>query len=202
MSRDGRKIEEFKITLMDNSRFPAVLRMTDSMDFILEVNQLTFKGHSPRDLVHQAEMQLENEHGLEWTPIILVDPDLSDNRLVFIRLFQAESRDKKTVWRTWRFDGKNEKEKETWNDHEVETFKLLEGAVPGDRHGGPRLKDRELPYTPERWKALVKLDELLRDAMASVTQKLHDIVRDGDVDAFLATATRDRIPAILFNSGK
>jgi hypothetical protein len=198
MARDGKKIEEFKIYLNSRS-YPATLRMTDQFEFILEVNQLRFRGNNPKDLIHQAQMQLENEDGLKWSPIILVDPDLEEGRLNFKRLFQAKSRDGKEVWRSWRFDGDDERQLTTWNRTEVETHERLEGGVPGDRADGPRVKDREMEYTPERWTAIVKLDQMLEEARKAVSEKLSDIIRKGDLDLFLKRATQQGTLRLIFD---
>lgn len=189
MAREGKKINEFKLYLNSYS-YPAVLRMSEQHQFTLEVNQLRFEGPTPKDLIRQAQMQLENEHGLEWAPIILIDPDLEDGRLNFRRIFSATSRDGKGVWRRWCFNGDDEKQVCHWyRGTEIKTLGLLEGAVPGDRADGAKLKERALPYTSARWTALVKLDEMLDQAQKAVAKKLSEIINKGDLDAFLARAT-------------
>lgn len=202
MAREGKKIEEFKLYL-NNHSYPAVLRMTDGYKFVLEVNQLRFEGNTPKDLIRQAQMQLENEHGLEWGAIILVDPDLEDGRLNFRRLFQAKGRDGKEVWRVWCFEGSDEKQPSTWyRTEEIKTIGLLEGAVPGDRADGPKLKERELPYTPGRWMSIVKLDQMLAEATKSVAEKLEAVIRQGDFDAFLGKAVTEGILRITFEGSE
>lgn len=199
MAREGKKIEEFKMYLNSHS-FPAVLRMGSDWKFVLEVNQLRFEGNTPRDLVHQAQMQLENEHGLDWAPIILVNPDLEDGRLNFRRLFQSASRDGKKVWRLWRFGGDDERQVSTWyRSEEIKTLGLLEGAVPGDRADGPKLVERELPYTPGRWQSIVKLDQMLAEATKTVAEKLSEVIRQGDFDGFLGRAVMQGVPRIVFD---
>lgn len=196
MAREGKKIQEFDLWTYQaangnrEKKFSATLRMNDSLKFTLEVNGLRFEGMNPSDLVHQATMQLEDEHDLTWRPIILVDCDLEEGRLQFKRLFHAVTRSGKDVWRVWRFDGADEQQHSKWSRSEIETFERLDGGMPGNREGGPRLKDRELPYTPERWTAIMKLDQMLAEAQKAVADKLHEIVRKGDLDGFLAKATQ------------
>lgn len=203
MARDGKKIHEFDLWTENEHgnrglRYTASLRMKDNLKFSLEVGGLHFEGNNPKDLEHQAKMQLEDEHDLSWKAIILIDPDLDEGRLNFKRLFHAKTRSGKDVWRLWRFDGDDEHQYSKWSHNEIETFERLEGASPGTRDGGPRVKDRELPYTPERWTAILKLDEMLDEAQRAVAKKLSEIVRKGDLDAFLARATRGT-PRLIFD---
>jgi hypothetical protein len=205
MAREGKKIDEFEIYPRDakgnrlSKSFPAVLRMTESYKFVLEVNQLRFEGRTPADLVHQARMQLENEDGLNWEPRILVDPDLDEGRLTFRRVFVATSKDGREIYRLWRFAGDDEKQLSRWESKTPATFSRLDGATPGDRTDEARLKDREMPYTPERWAALVKLGGMLDEAHKAVADKLHDIIRGGDLDGFLKRTATHGTPRMIFD---
>ncbi len=204
MAREGKKIHEYDLWTENEhgnrgARHTAVLRMKDNLKFSLEVAGLRFDGNSPNDLEHQAKMQLQDEHDLSWSAIILVDPDLEEGRLQFKRLFHAQTRSGKDVYRLWRFDGDDEQQHSKWNHKDIKTFERFEGASPGSRDGGPRLKDRELPYTAERWTAIVKLDQMLGKAQEQVSEKLYDLIRKGDFDAFLSRATKQGIPRIVFD---
>jgi hypothetical protein len=205
MAREGKKIREFDLWTENEHgnrgvSYTATLRMKETLKFSLEVGGLTFEGDNPRDLEHQAKMQLEDQHDLTWGAIILIDPDLEDGRLSFRRLFQAKARSGKSVWRCWRFDGDNERETSRWwRSEEIKTIGLLEGGIPGDRAAGPKLKERNLPYTSARWAAIVKLDEMLDQAQKAIAQKLSDIIQAGDLDGFLARATEQGVPRIIFD---
>lgn len=204
MAREGKKVHEFDLWTQNehrnrDRRFSAVLRMNDSLQFTLEVNGLKFEGKNPADLTHQAQMQLENEQDLKWESRILVDPDLEEGRLMFRRVFVAKSKDDRDVYRAWRFSGDDEHRVGRWNTEIPKTFELLEGATPGDRTDEARLKDRKMEYTPERWQALVKLDQMLKEAHKAVADKLHDIIRKGDLDGFLKRATAQGTPRLIFD---
>lgn len=196
MAREGKKIREFDLWTQNEHgnrgmMYTATLRMKETLKFSLEVAGLCFEGDNPRDLEHQAKLQLEDEHDLSWSAVILVDPNLEDGRLNFRRIFQAKARSGKNVWRLWRFGGDDERPVSRWyRSEEIKTTGLLEGGIPGDRADGPKLKERELPYTAARWAAIVKLDEMLDQAQKAIAQKLSDIIQDGDLDGFLLRATQ------------
>lgn len=208
-SRDGKKVQEFELYQYDDrgnrsSRsYRATLRMTERFEFILEVNERTYHGNNPKDLIQEAQMEVDGEVGLKWEAVIVVDPNLQDEgRLTFNRVFRASDSGGKKRWRRWSFGGTDEERRGSWHDREIKTSMILEGATPGCRDDGPHLGDRILGYTTVRWTLLVKLDEMLRDTRKAVAEKLHDIISVGDVDGFLSTVSLKGSPALLFEESK
>ncbi|MEK7765444.1 MAG: glycoside hydrolase family 16 protein, partial [bacterium] len=75
-------------------------------------------------------------YATEWTEGAITF--FFDDRVVFTFTKEGSGKD---VWRVWRFDGADERQRSKWSHDEIETFERLDGGMPGDRDGGPRLKD-------------------------------------------------------------
>lgn len=194
--RKGRKLKDYSI-----EGRTAVLRWDPySWVFTVEVEGRTFEGETPKELKLQAEAFLKGHDKLRWNPIISVEPSPygSSLELRYHRYFKADGGGDKKIYRRWRVPGM------VGSDHSMvraDTADILEGE-PGDVDNGPRLKDRVLPYTPERWKALRELEKALETALAAAHARFEKILSEGDLDAFLANVGRRGPQAILFEPGK
>lgn len=191
----GRKIEEYGI-----EGRTAVLRFdAHTLVFTLEVEGRTFEGETPKELKLQAQAFLRGHDKLEWRPVIAVEtsPYASTLELRYHRYFEADNGEKK-LYRRWRVPGVVGSDGSAFH---TDTADMTEGQ-PGDVDHGPRLKERMLPYTPERWKALRDLEKAIQAALEAARAKLEKILSEGDLDAFLENAGRRGPQTILFGPEK
>jgi hypothetical protein len=204
MSRDGRKVWEGFIQHGEGmKRSAAIIRMTDSLRFSLEVDDLTFEGDNPKELRLKAEMTLCGEATVQWKPIILIDPDLEEGRLMYRRLFEGTiTSSGRTVYRHWRIGEKDESSKARYSV-DVETYANLTLGAPGGRaRDGQRIKDRLLPYSPALWDALNRLDLMLKETNERVAAKVRELIESADLTAKLAAINATGPKALVYDPKK
>lgn len=194
MAEDGKRIDTFMI-----ARHNAELRwLSNKMSFILNCNGHRFEGDNARKLRDDAEVIVLEYDKLTWTPKILIDAEPGDQMNVsYHRVFQAHL-DRRAVYRAFRVNGEDEGAFSRWND--PETGDTVEGSAGDVIHPNRSDTYKILPYTPERWLQIRKLDAALAGAMAAAREKLKKILESKDVDTFLANVSAKMVPGLMFDA--
>lgn len=173
----------------------AVLRMdTRTLEFTLHVEGREFKGHNANDLVQEALLVVRGQDKLNWEPFILIKTEAYNFEMEYERAYRAKD-GKKEIWRRWHVNGGNE-----WTSRHrssKDTTEILEGK-PGDARPAPNLEWRQVPYTPERWKAIRTLDQSVKALIEQAKERLEEILTKMDLEKDLVRMA-DRTPRLLFS---
>jgi len=173
----------------------AVLRMnTRTHEFTLHVEGHEFKGYNPSELIQQATVVVSGHAKLDWQPFILVKTEAYNFEMEYERGYRAKD-GKKEIWRRWHVKGGNEWTSRHRNSEG--TLEMLEGK-PGDVRPGPNLEWRQVPYTPERWKAIRTLDQSVQALIEQAKERLEKILETIDLEKDLVQMA-NRTPRLLFS---
>lgn len=180
-TEQGKKIDEIRI---EWDSYLVVRYHADDLSFTVEAGDARFKGPDIKDLVEKGRVHLNGWSKLKWDHVIMVGTAVyRELAISYQRCFRSKHRNK-FVYRHWRI-GKENEHVFGGIGREPETGDVMEGGEPGEVMSSTR-GERVVPYTPERWMRLRELSKKLNVAMEDAAKRLSKILKDDDLDTFLA----------------
>jgi hypothetical protein len=177
----------------------------ESGEFQVEVGGHSFCGKDLGQVRQQAIDLLDETNVISFEPVIVVayvesntghGPDEESIEFQYERYYRGKMKSGKEFWKT--FVAKNEIDDE---DHvEGQRWKDVVGGRPGEATSVPWIlretANDVMEYTPERWTALRQVSR----AVAEINRRLHQIVKEGRTEDFLANISRHGTAGLLLMS--